>query len=175
MNLKLVPALLIATVGIGLTAFAQQAGQSANPPAAPQRQPPVKKAHKVWTDEDVKELRSPEEINAEAKNTQAEKFTSADRQDAAARQLSPDKPTEEETSPALPAPKSAVEADTMIAAKEQDIASEKEFVDDLQKRLSTAAPASQEKLRRVMEDRMRELATALKELVVLQKQKKELI
>lgn len=109
------------------------------------------KPHKVWTDDDVSTLRTPAERYAEAKAAQEEAAAAAAKAKADAAAVAgnlPAKPTGQPVKPpshkALVDPKSAEEADGMIAWENRDLDTQAEYVRQMQERASSSTGAERE-------------------------------
>jgi len=179
MKLKLVPALLIVTAGAAgawLPVSAQETTQASQTPDTPKQEAKraVKKARKVWSDDDVTKLRSPEDAYAEEKEAQADKAAATDQDAAAARQAAPAKPEKKGPPAALANPKSSDDADRMIAWEDRDIAAQEEYIDRVQKQLMDAPPEDQERLRNLLQDRIKILQQTRQERKALLEKKDEM-
>jgi len=141
-------------------------------PPRPAEKTPAKKVRKVWTDDDVKTLRTPEEINMEEK--EAHSAESAAQQDPAATAEKTDKPEKKGPRAALSNPKSTDDADRMIAWEDRDIAAQKEYIDRVQKQLMDAPLEDQERLRNLLQDHIRILQETRQERKALQQKKEEM-
>jgi len=122
-----------------------------------------KKAHKVWTDDEVSTLRTPEDNYVEQKQA-AEAAAAAAA--AAAAQQAKSKPKSEKhvgAAPALSNPKSSEDADRMIAWENRDVDAQQELIDKLRTQLEQASP----------EDRDREEKNLAKQTGILEQIKKE--
>jgi len=121
------------------------------------------KKHKVWTDDEVSTLRTPEDNYVEQKQA-AEAVAAAAA--AAAAQQAKVKPKSEKhvgAAPALSNPKSSEDADRMIAWENRDVDAQQELIDKLRTQLEQASP----------EDRDREEKNLAKQTGILEQIKKE--
>ncbi len=160
-----------AFVATGLT-FAQdaakQSGQKA--PSAHQQKAPSK-PHKVWTEDDLGSIRRHGDITVAAAQNPAMPVSA----DAAA---APAAKTSAAARPAgkaaLSNPKTAEEADSMIAWEQRDIDSQQEYVDRVQEQLDRAPADQKEHFQKILAERQQILADTRREQQQLIAQKKTL-
>jgi len=177
MKLKLVPALLIVTAGAAgawLPVSAQettQASQTVAPPKSTEKAP-AKKVRKVWTDDEVKTLRTPEDNEIEKEEAQSAE--SAAKQEPAATAEKTNKPEKKGPPAALANPKSSEDADRMIAWEDRDIAAQEEYIERVQKQLQDAPVEDQDRLRNLLQDRIKILQQTRQERKSLQQKKEEI-
>jgi hypothetical protein len=154
-------ALLFATTSTPLLAQDSQNAESPQPTAKASSSTPKK--HKVWTDDEVSTLRTPEDNYVDQK--QAAEAAAAAAAATAAQQAKV-KPKSEKhvgAAPALSNPKSAEDADRMIAWENRDVDAQQELIDKLRTQLEQASP----------EDRDREEKNLAKQTGILEQIKKE--
>ncbi len=160
-----------AFVATGLT-FAQdaakQSGQKA--PSAHQQKAPSK-PHKVWTEDDLGSIRRHGDITVAAAQNPAMPVSA----DAAA---APGAKTSAAARPAgkaaLSNPKTAEEADSMIAWEQRDIDSQQEYLDRVQEQLDRAPADQKEHFQKILAERQQILADTRREQQQLIAQKKTL-
>ena len=165
------------SLGVPLITVAQE-----TPPtvltAAPKKaaaKPGVKKARKIWTDDDVASLRSPAEIYTEEKEAQAAETARLAMLAAAAKQAPPAKVSKPVGGPpALANPKAVGDADKMIAWEDRDIEAQQEFIDHLRKELEQAPADQRERLQTFLQEHIANLEVTRKEREALVEKKKEL-
>jgi hypothetical protein len=124
------------------------------------------KKHKVWTDDEVSTLRTPEDNYVEQKQAaEAASAAAAATAAAAAKQATSKPKTEKHVGgpPALSNPKSAEDADRMIAWENRDVDAQQELIDKLRTQVEQASP----------EDRDREEKNLAKQTGILEQIKKE--
>jgi len=165
-------AILFAVTGTSLLA---QEGQDANSSQAPAKNSSsASKKHKVWTDDEVSSLRTPEDNYVEQK--QAAEAASAAAAAAAAEQAK-SKPKSDKhvgAAPALSNPKSSADADRMIAWENRDVDAQQEFIDSLRTQLEQASPENRDQLDKSLTNHLKMLEDTKKERDALVAQKKEL-
>jgi len=165
-------AVLFAATGAPL--FAQDSPQTAKSTPATAKDSSSPKAHKVWTDDEVSTLRTPEDNYVEQK--QAAEAASAAAAAAAAEQAKSKpkigKPVG--APPALSNPKSPADADRMIAWENRDVDAQEEFVDKLRTELEQASPEKRDQLEKNLAKRIQIVEDVKKERDALVAQKKEL-
>ena len=134
-----------------------------------------KKAHKVWTDDEVSTLRTPEDNYIEQKQA-AEAATAAAAAAAAQQERSKPKPEKHVGAPpALSNPKSPEDADRMIAWENRDVDAQEELIDKLRTQIEQAGPENREALEKDLTKHIKMLEDTKKERDALAVQKKELI
>jgi hypothetical protein len=138
--------------------------------SAPQLKP-APKPHKVWTEDDLGTIRSRGDITVAAAQTPTIPATA----DASPSPTAPAK-TPGSTKPvgkaALSNPKTAEDAEGMIAWEQRDIDSQQEFVDRLQTELEQAPPDQREHLQKTLAEHRQSLADTRQEQQALIAQKK---
>jgi hypothetical protein len=135
---------------------------------------PAPKKHKVWTDDEVSTLRTPEDNYVQQKQV-AEAATAAAA--AAAAQQAKSKPKSDKhvgAPPALSNPKSTDDADRMIAWENRDIDAQQEFIDKLRTQLEQASPEDRDRLEKNLAKHIQMLDVTKKERDALGAQKKDL-
>jgi len=162
-----------AFVATGLT-FAQdatkQSGQKA--PSAHQQKAPSK-PRKVWTEDDLGSIRRRGDITVAAAQNPAMPV-SADAAAAPAPAAKTSAAAQPAGKPALSNPKTAEEADSMIAWEQRDIDSQQEYVDRVQEQLDQAPPGQKEHFQKILAERQQILADTRREQQQLTAQKKSL-
>jgi len=152
-----------------------QDAQDAKPSQVPAKDLSApKKAHKVWTDDEVATLRTPEDNYIEQKQAAAAATAAAA---AAAAQQEKSKPKPEKhvgAPPALSNPKSPEDADRMIAWENRDVDAQQEFIDKLRTQVEQAGPDNREALEKDLTKHIKMLEDTKKERDALATQKKEL-
>jgi len=147
---------------------AKQTGQSTS---SANQQKAAAKPHKVWTDDDLGTIRSRGGITVAA----AQNPTIPATADASPSPAAPAK-TSGSTKPvgkaALSNPKTAEDAEGMIAWEQRDIDSQQEFVDRLQTELEQAPPDQREHLQKTLAEHRQSLADTRQEQQALIAQKK---
>jgi hypothetical protein len=158
----------------GTSSLAQDA-QDAKSSQAPAKDSSAPKKHKVWTDDEVSALRTPEDNYIEQKQA-AEAATAAAA--AAAAQQAKSTPKSEKhvgAPPALSNPKSPEDADRMIAWENRDVDAQQELIDRLRTQGEQAGPENREALEKDLAKHIKMLEDTKKERDALATQKKELI
>jgi hypothetical protein len=147
------------------TASSQAAGKDTSSP---------KKVHKVWTDDEVSTLRTPEDNYIEQK--QAAEAAAAAAAAAAAQQAKSTPKSEKHVgaAPALSNPKSPADADRMIAWENRDVDAQQELVDKVRTQVEQASPETREALEKDLTKHIKMLEDTKKERDALVAQKKEL-
>ena len=159
----------------GGSSLAQDAQTAKSSQAAGKDTASPKKAHKVWTDDEVATLRTPEDNYIEQQQAAAAASAAAA---AAAAQQAKAKPQSEKhvgAAPALSNPKSPEDADRMIAWENRDVDAQQEFIDKLRTQVDQAGPENREALEKDLTKRIKMLEDTKKERDALATQKKELI
>jgi hypothetical protein len=132
------------------------------------------KKHKVWTDDEVSTLRTPEDNYVEQK--QAAEAANAAAAAAAAEQAK-SKPKSDKhvgAAPALSNPKSTDDADRMIAWENRDVAAQQELIDKVHTQLEQASGDDRDRLEKYLAKLMETLAQTKREHDALVAQKKDL-
>ena len=153
----------------GTSSLAQDA-QDAKPSQAPAKESSAPKKHKVWTDDEVSTLRTPEDNYIEQKQV-------AEAAAAAAAQQAKSTPKSEKhvgAAPALSNPKSPEDADRMIAWESRDVDAQQEFIDKERTQVEQAGPENREVLEKDLAKHLTMLENTKKERDALVTQKKEL-
>jgi hypothetical protein len=157
----------------GGSSLAQDAQTVKSSQAAGRDTSSPKKAHKVWTDEEVSTLRTPADNYIEQKQA-AEAAAAA----ASAAQQAKSTPKSEKhvgAAPALSNPKSPEDADRMIAWENRDVDAQQELIDKVRTQVEQAGPETREALEKDLTKRIKMLEDTKKERDALVTQKKELI
>jgi hypothetical protein len=134
---------------------------------------PSSKPHKVWTDDDLGAMRGRGDITVAAAQNPTMPATADASQPAAApaKTSASAKPVGKA---ALSNPKTAGEADDMIAWEQRDIDSQQEFVDRLQTEIEQAPPDQRERMQKTLAEHQQSLADTRREQQDLIAQKKTL-
>jgi hypothetical protein len=160
-----------ALIAAGLTYAQDEAKQSdPKPPLSHQQKAPAK-PHKVWTDDDLGTIRSRGNITVAAAQNPAMPVAAGTEPSPA---VKPSASPHSAGKAALSNPKTAAEADGMIAWEQRDIDSQQEFVDRLQAELEQAPPDQRERLQKSLAERQQYLADTRQEQQGLIAQKKVL-
>jgi len=158
----------------GAPSLAQDSANATTPQATAKDTSSPKKAHKVWTEDEVSTLRTPEDNYVEQKQAAEAAVAAAN---AAAAQLAKSKPKTEKHvggPPALSNPKSPDDADRMIAWENRDVDAQQELIETLRTQLEQASPEDREKLEKNLTKHVQMLEGTKKERDALMTQKKEL-
>jgi hypothetical protein len=153
----------------GTSSLAQDA-QDAKPSQAPAKDSSAPKKHKVWTDDEVSTLRTPEDNYIEQKQA-------AEAAAAAAAQQAKSTPKSEKhvgAAPALSNPKSPEDADRMIAWENRDVDAQQELIDKERTQVEQASPETREALEKDLTKHIKMLEDTKKERAALVTQKKGL-
>jgi hypothetical protein len=156
----------------GGSSLAQDSQTAKSSQAAEKDTSSPKKAHKVWTDDEVSTLRTPEDNYVEQKQA-AEAAAAA----AAAAQKAKSTPKSEKhvgAAPALSNPKSPADADRMIAWENRDVDAQQELIDKERTQVDQATPETREALEKDLAKHIKMLENTKKERDGLAAQKKEL-
>jgi small-conductance mechanosensitive channel len=164
-------AVLVAAAGAPALAQDAQNGQSLQ--AATKASSATSKKHKVWTDDDVSTLRTPEDNYVEQKQAAEAAIVAAN---ATAAQVKSKPKTDKPVGgpPALSNPKSPEDADRMIAWESRDVDAQQEFIDKLRTQLEQASPEDRDHLENNLAKHIQMLEQTKKERDALVTQKKEL-
>ena len=157
--------------------FAQQSSQSSPAQAKPQpaantdqkAKPAAAKSAKVWTDDDISSLRTPEDIYLDQQARAA--------QDAAAANPSQPAPAAKKqigAPPVLSNPKTVDDADKMIAWEQRDVDSQQQYVDKLKQELDNAPADQKDQLQNLLQQRIQILNATRKEMQGIEAQKQQL-
>ncbi len=158
-----------AVLGLSLAAYAQAEPQK---PAQPAQKKHAAKARKVWTNEDVGSLATPADLYLEKKQAQDE---AAAKQAAASQQPADAKSAKLASHPALLSnPKTAADADRMIAWEQRDIDAQQEHLALLRKELEEAPADDKDRLQKLVQERIQIIADTRKEMEGLVAQRKGL-
>jgi len=158
----------------GAPSLAQDSANATTPQATAKDTSSPKKAHKVWTEDEVSTLRTPEDNYVEQEQAAEAAVAAAN---AAAAQLAKSKPKTEKHvggPPALSNPKSPDDADRMIAWENRDVDAQQELIETLRTQLEQASPEDREKLEKNLNKHVQMLEGTKKERDALMTQKKEL-
>jgi hypothetical protein len=157
----------------GTSSFAQDA-QDPKSSQAPAKDSSAPKKHKVWTDDEVSTLRTPEDNYIEQK--QAAEAAAAAAAAAAAQQAKSTPKSEKHVgaAPALSNPKSPADADRMIAWENRDVDAQQEFIDKERTQVEQVGPENREALEKDLAKHLTMLENTKKERDALAAQKKEL-
>jgi hypothetical protein len=160
-------AILLASTG---TSSLAQNAQVAKPSQAnAQDSSPAPKKHKVWTDDEVTTLRTPEDNYLEQKQA-------AEASNAAAEQAKSKLKSQKHVGgpSALSNPKSADDADRMIAWENRDVQAQQELIDKVHTELEQASGDDRDRLEKYLAKQGEILAQIKRERDVLVAQKKDL-
>lgn len=157
----------------GTSSLAQDA-QDTKLSQAPAKDSSAPKKHKVWTDDEVSTLRTPEDNYIEQK--QAAEAAAAAAAAAAAQQAKSTPKSEKHVgaAPALSNPKSPEDADRMIAWENRDVDAQQELIDKVRTQVEQATPETREALDKDLTKHIKMLEDTKKERDALVTQKKEL-
>jgi hypothetical protein len=158
----------------GAFSLAENAQDAKPSQANAQDSSPTPKKHKVWTDDEVTTLRTPEDNYVEQK--QAAEAASAAAAAAAAEQAK-SKPKSEKhvgAAPALSNPKSTDDADRMIAWENRDVEAQQELIDKVHTQLEQASGDDRDRLEKYLAKLTETLAQTKREHDALVGQKKDL-
>ena len=139
--------------------------------AAPKRA--VIKAHKVWTDDDMRSGRRADSLYVPTASVEGAGSATVTPPASASKETSAEN-SGPKGKPALSNPKTPAEADGMIEWEQRDIDAQQEFVDRMQAELEQALPERREHLQKVIAERQQALADTRREQQGLIAQKKEL-
>jgi hypothetical protein len=129
------------------------------------------KKHKVWTDDEVTTLRTPEDNYVEQKRAAEAAAAAASAQQAKSKPK-PDKQVG--AAPALSNPKSTDDADRMIAWENRDVEAQQELIDKVRTQLEQATGDDRDRLEKYLTKLMDTLAQTKREHDALVAQKKDL-
>jgi hypothetical protein len=164
-------ALLFAATG---TSSRAQDSPDAKSPQTTAKDSSSAKKHRVWTDDEVSTLRTPADNYVEQKQA-ADAATAAAAAAAAEQAKSKPKSDKPVGGPSrLSNPKSADDADRMIAWENRDVDAQQEFVAKLRTQLQQATPEDRDQQEKNLAKRVQILEDTRKERDVLAAQKKEL-
>ncbi len=150
----------------------KQSGQSAS---SARQQKAASKPRKVWTDDDLGSIRRRGDITvAAAQNPQMPVSADAAAAPAAAPAAKTSAASQPAGKAALSNPKTAEEADGMIAWEQRDINSQQEYVDRVQEQLDRAPADQKEHFQKILAERQQILADTRREQQQLIAQKKTL-
>jgi hypothetical protein len=158
----------------GAPSLAQDSQNATTPQATAKDTSSPKKARKVWTEDEVSTLRTPEDNYVEQK--QAAEAAAAAAASAAAQQAKSNPKTEKHVGvpSALSNPKSPEDADRMIAWENRDVDAQQELIDKLRTQVEQAGPENREALEKYLAKHIKMLEGTKKERDDLAAQKKEL-
>lgn len=123
---------------------------------------PASQPHKVWTEDDLGTIRSRGNITMAAAQTPAIP-AAADATPAPAAPAKTSAPARPVGKPALSNPKTAAQADDMIAWEQRDIDSQQEYIDRLQTEIEQAPPDQKERLQKTLTAHQKSLADTRQE------------
>ncbi len=162
MNKREVLRIVIASsmlLGASLAAAGQQPAQN-TPPEKQTSKATAAKPSRVWTNDSITSLRSPEDVYVEQQQEKAAEAAQAAAKQAAAKSK-PQKPIGAPA--ALSNPKTPESADKMIAWEDRDIQAEQQFLDTLKQRLDNAPLDQKAQLEKLVQQHEQELAATKKE------------
>lgn len=170
---------LSGTAGVPAAGYAQEATRTlqAQGSSRDETKSETSKQRKIWTDDDLSSLRTAaDKFVIEKEEEEAKKAAEA----ARAALPCPNKTRPAAAAPpggppALTDPKSADEADKMIAWESRDIQAQEETVARTQKELDAAPPDQREALRKTLQELTQTLEETRKEAQVLQLKKESLL
>lgn len=173
-------ALLTASVVLALScgaASAQQSQSSSTDSSQKQAatvqksKPASAKTPKVWTEDDIASVRTPADDYMDQERAQAPEAPAAANQSQPATAKSGQQPT---APPALSNPKTAEDADKMIAWEQKDVNAQQQFINDLKQQVDAARPDQKDRLQKLLQQHINNLAVTQKELQAVQAQKEAL-
>ena len=164
-------AILFAATGTSSLAQDAQDAKSAQAPAKDSSAP---KKHKVWTDDEVSTLRTPEDNYIEQKQAAEAAATAAAAAAALQAKSTPKSEKHVGAAPALSNPKSPEDADRMIAWENRDVDAQQELIDKERTQVEQASPETREALEKDLTKHIKMLEDTKKERDALVTQKKEL-
>lgn len=173
MMLKQLPRIVAIAALVFTGSFSVQAQQSQASDSQKQQVKPAAPAKPatVWTDDNISSVRSASDIYLEQKRAAD---AAAATQAANAAKPAP-KPSPKDHAPAsLSNPKTAQDADGMIAWENRDIAAQQQFLQELQKRIDSAPPDEKARLQQDLQAHAQTLAETQKERDELVTQKQQL-
>lgn len=147
----------------------KQPGQDAS---STRQQKAPSKGRKVWTDDDLGAVRSRGDISVAA--TQNPTVPAAEAAPDRTPAVSSSSTAPANGKKALSNPKTAEEADSMIAWEQRDIDSQQQYVDQVQQQLDQAPADQKEHFQKILAERQRILADVRREQQDLIAQKKAL-
>lgn len=163
-----------AVLSLAGLSYAQDAGkQSTQGASSSSQQKTAAKPHKVWTEDDLGTIRSRGNVTVAAAQNPAIP-ASTDTASAAAPKQGQAVSPKASGKAALSNPKTADEADSMIAWEQRDIDSQQQYVDNLQSKVEQAPPSERERLQKVLQERQQILADTRREQQDLIAQRKDL-
>jgi len=158
-------------LGFSVAAHAQSEPQKTDKPVPAQGQKPAKKPHKVWTDDNLSAVRTPQTAYIAATDKQSPAGTPA-AQDASEKQ-----PVAGSQKPGKVAPlshaKSLEDAENKIEWEKRDIQGQEEYLVRMQGELEQAPPDQKEHIQKLIEQHKQILADTRNELKGLEDQKKD--
>ena len=177
-----------AWLGIGLVlalcpaaVVAQQASQGSSAQASQQTttsadkkaKPAAAKAPRVWTEDDIASVRTPADDYMDVQRTQEQEAAEAAAEAAKQKHTAANAP-KAPAPPLLSNPKSAEDADKMIAWEQRDIDSQQKYLDQLQRQIESAPPDQQAHLQSWIDQEVKTIADTKKEQAGLEAQKADL-
>ena len=169
--------LIIAITGTVMLSTSLATAHEMQGTAAPQERvvkPPAANRHILWTNDDVRALRSPADVYAEQKQERAADAAAAATLDATAARQAAAKAVPGGAPPALSNPKTVEDADKMIAWENRDIDAQEQFIEQLRTQLDQAPFNQKEHLQELLQQHIERLAHTRKETESLVDTKKEL-
>jgi hypothetical protein len=155
----------------------QQSEATTNTPKKPAAKP-----HKVWTDDEVRSLRTPEDTHVEAVERKKEQAELKQKQQAEAARA-PQEPAQSEEAkkqaiikqlpPKFANPKSLNDVDGAVDWEKRDIAAQEEGLEKLKVQVDEAPAEDKARLNKLLEERTRILADTREELKVVEEKKKQ--
>jgi hypothetical protein len=174
----LVRSVLLTSAAFAAAGFAraQDASKPEQRQASAAQRKMASKPRKVWTDDDVSSLHQSSIISVAQAQTQSAPQTTQTGADAApsADAQPKGKPAGPKGPDALAHPKTADDADRMIAWEQRDIDSQEEYVNRVQEQLDQAPPDQKERFQKMLAERQQILADTRREQQDLIAQKKQL-
>lgn len=148
----------------------QQPATSADKKAKPAA---TTKAPKVWTEDDIASIRTPADDYMDEQRAQEQAAAEAAAETAKQKQTAAKAP-KAPAPPLLSNPKSAEDADKMIAWEQRDIDSQQKYLDQLRKQIETAPPDQQAHLQSWIDHEVKTIADTKKEQAGLETQKADM-
>jgi hypothetical protein len=158
MKAKFVVSMFIAAAGVlaARVLAPAQVTSSNSQAAALEKQGPKphpRKAGKIWTNDEVRSLRSPADIYTEEKEAQAAAAVASTKLNSANERPAPASPPQGGGPPALANPKTVDETDKMIDWENRDIAAQEEMVTRCFKSGCRSSPTRAKKQKRLLQGR----------------------
>ena len=157
----------------GRFAHAQDTSKPEQKKASASQQKAASKPHKVWTDDDLGALHQSSVVSVAKAQTPSMPQAAQTATDATPGDAQPKSKTAGPKGPdALAHPKTADDADRMIAWEQRDIDAQQQYVDSLQAQLEQAPPDQRERMQKTLAERQQILADTRREQQDLMAQKK---